>query len=81
MAFANAPTYGHTRLSWVWTRPERRGRGFGGAITAAVSARAQGDGLRCLLIGDSRDQVSGTMFRKLGYQVADDSCHLHFDRA
>lgn len=79
MAFATTPAFGHTRISWVWTRPERRSLGYGSAVTAAVSARAQRDGLGCLLIAGSRNAVSNSMYRRLGYQVADESCHLHFD--
>ncbi len=81
MTYATAPLYGHTRLSWVWTSPEHRRRGFGAAVTAAVSHDAESDGVRCLLVADAADAASNALYRRLGYQSVDEACHLHFVRA
>lgn len=79
MAFANPPQHGHVRISWVWTLPEARGRGFGGAVVAAAAARAQADGLQCLLIADASNPVSNAVYRRLGFQPVDEACHLHIE--
>lgn len=81
MAYSTVPAHGHVRLGWVWTDPARRGEGFGSAVTAAVSAAAQADGLHCLLLADARNAASNAVYRRLGYQPVGESCHLHLDAA
>ena len=79
MAFANVPQHGHARVSWVWTLPQARGRGFGGAVVAAITARAQEEGVACLLIADASNPASNAVYRRLGFQAVDEACHLHLD--
>lgn len=80
MASANLPFFGHVRISWVWVPPDRRSRGFGGAVTAAACARAHLAGLTCLLHADARNQVSNALYRRLGFGLHDELSHLHLDR-
>lgn len=64
---------GQSRVAPVYTPPELRGRGYAGAVTAAVSRAARDAGARqVLLFADVANPTSTALYQRLGYRpVAD----------
>lgn len=73
MAGWTPPADGTSRVVAVYTPAERRGRGYAGAVVAAVSRAAPAAGAgEVVLFTDLADPVSNGLYRKLGYvPVAD----------
>ena len=70
---------GQARVGPVYTPPERRGRGFGGAVTAAVSQAAKAAGVaEVLLYTDLANPTSNALYQRLGYEPVSDSVQLFF---
>ncbi len=64
---------GVCRVSSVYTPPEHRKHGYGGAIAAAVSQQAQSDGAAAVVLyTDVANPTTNALYQRLGYQpVAD----------
>jgi predicted GNAT family acetyltransferase len=61
------------RIGPVYTPPERRGRGYGSALTAALTARLLGSGLRfCFLYTDLANPTSNSIYQRIGYRPVSD---------
>ena len=70
---------GQARVGPVYTPPGRRGRGFGGAVTAAVSQAAKDAGVaEVLLYTDLANPTSNALYQRLGYEPVSDSVQLLF---
>jgi predicted GNAT family acetyltransferase len=70
---------GQARIGPVYTPPERRGQGFGGAVTAAVSQAARNAGVaEVLLYTDLANPTSNALYQRLGYEPVSDSVQLLF---
>lgn len=68
-----------TRIGPVYTPPEHRGRGYGSAVTAAVSAERLAAGRRfCFLYTDLSNPTSNRIYVALGYRRVCDSLELSF---
>jgi ribosomal protein S18 acetylase RimI-like enzyme len=79
LAGATRAVAGQARIGPVYTPPERRGRGFGGAVTAAVSQAAMDAGVaEVLLYTDLANPTSNALYQRLGYQPVSDSVQLLF---
>lgn len=79
LACASAPIGGMSRVAPVYTPPEHRGRGYGSAVTAAVSRRAQAAGARdVILFTDLANPTSNSIYQKIGYRPVYDSTELEF---
>jgi GNAT superfamily N-acetyltransferase len=67
------PVAGQVRVGPVYTPPPWRGRGFGGAVTAAVTSAALATGAHeVLLYTDLANPTSNALYARLGYTpVAD----------
>ena len=81
MAYASPPSGGVSRVSWVYTPPERRCHGYASAVVAAVT-RAQLDaGNRCLLYTDLANPTSNAIYQAIGFRRIADAVVLAFDDA
>ena len=70
---------GQARIGPVYTPPELRGRGFGGAATAAVTQAALDDGAEdVVLYTDLANPTSNTLYQRLGYRPVSDWAVLRF---
>jgi GNAT superfamily N-acetyltransferase len=79
LAGATRAVAGQARIGPVYTPPDRRGRGFGGAVTAAVSQAAKDAGVaEVLLYTDLANPTSNALYQRLGYEPAGDSVQLLF---
>lgn len=76
LAGHQVPAYGGVRVGPVYTPPEQRGRGYGGAVTAAVSARAQELGTEVVLYTDLTNPTSNALYPRLGYAPVSDRAVL-----
>jgi predicted GNAT family acetyltransferase len=68
---------GMIRLGPVFTPVERRSQGYGGAVTAAVSAAAQQLADEVLLFTDLTNPVSNAIYQRLGYRPVHDRWVIH----
>ncbi|MFI0815527.1 GNAT family N-acetyltransferase [Streptomyces sp. NPDC021098] len=67
------------RVSLVYTPPEWRGHGYGGAVTAAVSRAARAAGAeRVLLFTDLANPTSNALYQRIGYRPVEDHLMLTF---
>lgn len=66
------------RISWVYTPPAYRGRGYASAVVAALSQRILDSGNRfCFLFTDLANPTSNSIYQKIGYQpVCDYEVHI-----
>ncbi|GGJ98071.1 N-acetyltransferase [Streptomyces camponoticapitis] len=81
MASVTPTVAGQARVSPVYTPLRLRGRGYGGAVTAAVSRAARDAGAeQVLLYTDLANPTSNALYQRLGYRPLTDSQVLTFDR-
>jgi predicted GNAT family acetyltransferase len=79
LAGRTRPAAGQARIGPVYTPPELRGRGFGGAATAAVTQAALDDGADgVVLFTDLANLASNTLYQRLGYRPVGDWTVLRF---
>ena len=70
---------GMVRVGPVFTPPELRGRGYAGAVTAAVSQAALGAGVReVVLYTDLANPTSNALYQRLGYRPVEDRVIFSF---
>jgi predicted GNAT family acetyltransferase len=70
------------RIGPVYTPPDRRGRGYGSAVTAALSRKQLDAGRRfCFLYTDLANPTSNKIYMDLGYEPVCDSVEYVFDPA
>lgn len=68
------------RIGPVYTPPEYRRRGYGGALTAALSRRLLGEGKRyCFLYTDLANPTSNAIYERIGYRRVCESAEFRFD--
>ncbi|WP_329144320.1 GNAT family N-acetyltransferase [Streptomyces sp. NBC_01456] len=81
MACHTDPLAGAARVAPVYTPPELRGRGYAGAVTAAVSRAVRARGTQeVLLFTDLANPTSNALYRRLGYRPVEDQLALEFGR-
>lgn len=73
MAAMTSVVAGTARLTPVYTLPEQRGRGYGSAVTAAVSQAACDAGAELvLLFTDLANPTSNNVYQRIGYRPVSD---------
>jgi predicted GNAT family acetyltransferase len=67
-------------VSYVYTPPGARGRGFGAAVTAALTAALLESGLSSAnLFADQRNATTNKIYQQIGYQRVAELLHLSFE--
>jgi ribosomal protein S18 acetylase RimI-like enzyme len=67
------------RIGPVYTPPEHRRRGYGSALTAALSRRLLGEGRRyCFLYTDLANPTANRIYRAIGYELVCESAMYEF---
>jgi predicted GNAT family acetyltransferase len=80
LAGCNRPTAGVIRVGPVYTPPDHRGHGYGGAVTAAVSQAALDAGVsHVVLFTDLANLVSNALYQRLGYRPVEDRVVFRFE--
>ena len=70
---------GQVRVGPVYTPPEMRGRGYGGAVTATVSQAGRAAGAaEVVLFTDLANATSNALYQRLGYRPVADRIVLTF---
>ena len=78
MAGLTRDVAGVVRVGVVYTPPGHRRRGYGGAVTAAVSQAALDAGAaEVVLFTDLANPTSNALYRRLGYQPVEDRVVLN----
>jgi GNAT superfamily N-acetyltransferase len=73
---------GQVRVGPVYTPPGLRGKGYAGAVTAAVSQAARDAGAdQVLLFTDLANPTSNALYQRLGYQPVEDRAVWSFHRS
>ncbi len=73
---------GMVRVGPVYTPPERRGRGYAGAVTVAVSQASLDAGVReVVLYTDLANPTSNALYQRLGYRPVEDRVIFSFEPA
>lgn len=81
MAGFGGKTASGIRVSYVYTPPERRRRGFASALVGALSRVLLDAGHRfCFLYTDLANPTSNAVYHRLGYEFVGESAHLTFSR-
>jgi GNAT superfamily N-acetyltransferase len=82
MAMVRRPAAGVSRIGPVYTPPNRRGRGYGSAVTAAAAQWARGHGAAdVVLFTDLSNPVSNAIYQRIGFRPVADSVRLDFGTA
>jgi predicted GNAT family acetyltransferase len=72
---------GMVRVAPVYTPPELRGRGYGGAVTAAITRAALDAGAGdVVLFTDLLNPTSNALYERLGYRPVEDRTVMEFQR-
>lgn len=81
LAGVTRPAAGVVRVGPVYTPPAHRGRGYGGAVTAAVTRAAlDGGAEQVVLFTDLANPTSNALYTRLGYRPVEDRVLLGFTR-
>ena len=81
LAGLTRPAAGQVRVGPVYTPPAHRGRGYGGAVTAAVSQAARDAGAaEVVLFTDLANPTSNALYQRLGYEAVSDRAIFSFGK-
>ena len=81
MAGLTRPAAGQVRVGPVYTPPGHRGRGYGGAVTTAVSQAARDAGVaEVVLFTDLANPTSNALYQRLGYEAVSDRAIYSFGK-
>jgi predicted GNAT family acetyltransferase len=79
MAGWSGPTPNGIRIGPVYTPPDHRRNGYGGAVTAALTYRLLRGGRRfCFLFTDLANPTSNGIYRQIGYEPVSDVDQYRF---
>jgi uncharacterized protein len=82
LAAFGSPTPGGARVGPVYTPPERRRRGYGTGVVAALSAWLLAQGRhRCFLYTDLANPTSNAIYRRIGYEQVAESAQYGYEPA
>jgi RimJ/RimL family protein N-acetyltransferase len=80
VAGVTRPYAGMVRVSAVFTPPDRRGRGYAGAVTTTVSQAALDSGADdVVLFTDLANRTSNALYQRLGYRPIEDRAVVLFE--
>ena len=79
MAMLRAPAAGVSRIGPVFTPFDRRGNGYGSAVTAAAAGLAHTSGTAdVVLFADLANPTSNAIYRRIGFEPVADSVRIDF---
>jgi GNAT superfamily N-acetyltransferase len=79
MAMLRVPALGVSRIGPVFTPRDRRGRGYGSAVTAAAAELAHRSGTPdVVLFADLANPTSNAIYQRIGFEPVDDSVRIDF---
>jgi GNAT superfamily N-acetyltransferase len=78
IAACSAPLAGVVRVQYVYTSPEQRAHGYGGACVRALSLRQRDNGYRCMLFANLGNPVPNSIYRRIGYRAIGEGLTYRF---
>jgi predicted GNAT family acetyltransferase len=80
MAGVGGNTPNGIRVSWVYTPPELRGKGYASALVATLSQAQLDAGKKlCFLYTDLANPTSNAIYQRIGYKKVSESTHYDFE--
>ena len=80
MAMLRVPAAGVSRIGPVYTPPDRRGHGYGSAVTAAACQLAYRSGTPdVVLFADLANPTSNAIYQRIGFEAVGDSVRIDFE--
>lgn len=70
--FVSRAAYGYVRIGGVYTPPAHRGRGYAGALTAAVTDEHHRAGLAVMLNTQAHNALTNRLYRRIGFRSRTD---------
>jgi RimJ/RimL family protein N-acetyltransferase len=82
MAMLRVPAFGVSRIGPVFTARDRRGHGYGSAVTAAAVQLAHRSGTPdVVLFADLANPTSNAIYQRIGFEPVGDSVRIDFSMA
>jgi len=79
MAMLRVPAFGVSRIGPVFTPRDRRGHGYGSAVTAAAAQLARCSGTAdVVLFADLANPTSNAIYQRIGFEAVVDSVRIDF---
>jgi GNAT superfamily N-acetyltransferase len=78
MAAHSLPVEGVVRVQAVYTPPEQRNHGYGGACVHALSTQIRAAGHRCILYTDLGNPTPNSVYRRIGYRAVAEALRYRF---
>jgi predicted GNAT family acetyltransferase len=79
MAMLRAPAFGVSRIGPVFTAQDRRGRGYGSAVTGASADLARRSGTpEVVVFADLANPVSNAIYQRIGFEPVVDGIRIDF---
>jgi len=79
MAMLRAPAADVSRIGPVFTPTDRRGHGYGSAVTAAAADLAHRSGTAdVVLFADLANPTSNAIYQRIGFEAVVDSVRIDF---
>jgi hypothetical protein len=79
MAMLRAPAFGVSRIGPVFTPRDRRGHGYGSAVTAGATGPTRRSGTAdVVLFADLANPVSNAIYQRIGFEAVADSVRIDF---
>jgi predicted GNAT family acetyltransferase len=79
MAMLRAPAAGVSRIGPVFTPRDRRGNGYGSAVTAAAAQLAHRSGTAdVVLFADLANSTSNAIYQRIGFEPVADAVRIEF---
>jgi predicted GNAT family acetyltransferase len=81
LAMLRVPAAGVSRIGPVFTPRDKRGHGYGSAVTAAAAQLAHRSGTPdVVLFADLANPTSNAIYQRIGFEAVDDSVRIDFER-
>jgi predicted GNAT family acetyltransferase len=79
MAMLRVPAAGVSRIGPVFTPRDKRGHGYGSAVTAAAAQLAHRSGTPdVVLFADLANPTSNAIYQRIGFEAVGDSVRIDF---
>lgn len=73
------PASGVSRVTFVYTSPDHRGRGFASRLVSELTAQIISEGARPILYTQLENPISNRLYQRIGYKVVSEQLRYEFE--